>query len=216
MKQILKIFFCCLFIIILCSCNNAVDEKVVFTLNGENVTQSEIDYFTEKYRSQVMSEYITKYGAEINDTFWQTEFDGQTPQEYLDSLVEEETFKAKIQLVLCRENGIYEDISFNGLYNLAVKYNEENSDNNSVGIKTIPLNNFYDYYLDNGVMELKNILGENKLAPTEDELNLKIKEIKAKYKDKDDEEISLISKDILVEEKYDLYLEKLYKESKKD
>lgn len=217
MKNLIKISLCLILIFILCSCSESKEtNKTVFTVNGEAVTQNEIDYFTNQNRSRVMSKFITEYGAEINDTFWQTEFDGQTPQEYLDALVQEKAIKAKIQLVLCRENGIYEDISYESFYNLAIKYNEENSDKLSVGINTIPLDNFYDYYIDNGVMELKNILGETKLSPTTDELNSKIKEIKDRYKDKDEEELTLIAKEILVEEKYNEYTEDLYQNAKKD
>lgn len=209
MKKILTLF---LALFLLCSCS-ATKNNVLYFVNGENVTQSEKDYFLVKLRPEVISEYIFEYEIEFDENFWSTPINGQTPQQYVDSLVEKEIIKAKVQLILCKEKGIYEYISFDYLYNKAVEFNKENEKNETVGINNIPLENFYDYYLDNGVAEVKNILGESTLKPTEDEIKNKSEEIKEKYPDKDNEELSSIAKDIMVEEKYEAYIKKLCAEA---
>lgn len=211
-----KLIIPLLIIISLCACSQVKEETSVFTVNGESVMQSEIDYFTEKHRSTVISKFIYEHGAEFDESFWNREFDGTTPQKYLDSLVKEDVIKAKIQLALCRENKIYNNITYQGLYNLAVRYNNAHSSEGTVGINTISLDTFYDYYIDNGVAQLKNILEENELAPSQTEINEKLNDIKNKYPDKSQEELELIAKDVLVEEKYDKYIENLYINAKID
>lgn len=213
MKVSVYIFCCVLIFLLLCGCdaNNAQNETTIsYTVQNETVEQEEIDYFTTKNKTNVMGKFITEYKAEFDEDFWTTEYDGITPQEYLDGIVKEESIKAKIQLILCREHGIYTDISYSGLYDKAIEYNKTHENSQSVGLTSIPLDSFYDYYLDNGIMELKNILETDKLAPNEEELNEKLKEVKEKYPDKDETEQISIAKDIITEEKYDKYIEELY------
>lgn len=204
---LLSIFL--LFSFTACGNGNKKGTETVFTVNSFPVTKKETDYFSAKHRTSVMSKYIKEYDAVIDDGFWNTEFDGITPQEYLDSLVKKDAVSAKIQLILCLENGIYSDISFNGLYSLALEYNEDHSQAKTVGLQTVPLESFYDYYIDNGVMELKNILGEGMLAPTAEETEKELIEVRKKYPDKAEHEQLLIAKDIIIEEKYAEMLEEM-------
>lgn len=215
MKRILLVF---LSLLLLCSCtaeNNKIEEPA-FTVNGEEVSLEEVSYFEEKERTAVITKFIYEYSTEYDENFWNKEFDGITPRKYLDDKVKEEVIKAKIQLVLCRENNIYTDISYEGLYRAAVNYNNTHKDTQTVGINTINLDSFYHYYLDNGVMELKNILGETTLAPTQQEIDEEMVNVNKKFPDKTEEEKLLITKDILTENKYDKYIESLYKEAKID
>ena len=65
------------------------------------------------------------------------------------------------------------------------------------------MSQFYTYYISNGDMELKNILGESELKPTDDE-------IKAYIAQKDEmSETSAIS--ALVDKKYEDYISDLIK-----
>ncbi len=218
MKKIIIPF---LLILALCSCSSIYSpaaklEPLNAYINGEPVSWDEIDYFETQHRSEVMSKFILEFDAVADDDFWETPINGTTPQQYLDNIVKEEILKAKIQLILCRENNIYEDISIDSFYNSAIKYNETFSKNGTVGISTISLDTYYDYYIDNGVMELKNILGETTLAPTNDEIENKMIYVKEKYPDKTNEDQLSIAKDILVEEKYEAYIKKLCDEAEVD
>lgn len=186
------------------------DEDIYYTVNNETVTAEEIEYFKEKYTAEVMLKFTSEYGAVFDENFWSTPYEGVTPQEYLDSLVKEVAARAKIELVLCRENGIYEDISFRGLYNLALEYNKAHKDTVSVGLQTIPMATFYTYYIDNGVMELKNILGEGELAPTDQETEQMLVTVKEKYPKLSEDEQLAVARDILTENKYAEYINELY------
>ncbi len=207
-----------LLILTLCSCGvggPAELEPLNAYINGEPVFWEEIDYFEDQYRSEVMSKFIYEYDAVPDENFWNTPVNGQTPQQYLDNLVKEKILKAKIQLILCRENNIYEDISIDTFWQMKEQHNKTFVNNQTIGINKIP-DAYYDYYIDNGVMELKNALENSTLAPTDDEIANKMISVKDKYPDKTEDEQLSIAKDMIVEEKYDAYIEKLCAEAEVD
>lgn len=204
-----------LLILTLCSCvvgGPAEFEPLNAYINGEPVSWEEIDYFEDQYRSEVMSKFILEFDAVPDDNFWETPVNGITPQQYLDNLVKEKILKAKIQLILCRENNIYEDISIDTFWQMKEQHNKTFVNNETIGINKIP-DAYYDYYIDNGVMELKNVLENSTLAPTDDEIANKMISVKDKYSDKTEDEQLSIAKDMIVEEKYDSYIEKLCAEA---
>ena len=120
---------------LLCSC--AEDEAVttVAVVNGETVTQEEFDYFKARKRADVINYYISEFNAKVDEDFWQTDFNGITPEKDLEDRAISECVKAKIQLVLCRENGIYDDISFVGLRQRAESFNSQDK-SGAIGLKT--------------------------------------------------------------------------------
>lgn len=203
MKKLTAIIILCS-LLLLCSCGNKNSTETDFdvshlnyaTVNGEIVTSEEIEYFKMRSRSDIINEYAEKYGVKEFSDFWDKEFDGKTPSKALEERALDEAVKAKIKLVLMRENGIYDNISFNALLIKAQKFNEENKDaQGKVGIKTVDVSGFYTYYVSTGEMELKNILAEGELKPTEDELAA------AKEENPQLTENGLISK--IVDEKYE-------------
>jgi hypothetical protein len=222
-KKRLIIFSVIFSLLFLCSCTNKSSsnqtedgDKQVATVNGEIITENEMKYFSLKLRSSVINEFISEYGLEFSDSFWDTEVNGKTPQETLDERALDECVKAKIQLVLCREQGIYDDISYEGLYKKAIEYNESHSGkSNAAGVKTISLEQFYSYYLDNGVMELKNKLRDTTLAPSDEEISNAEAELKQNAKESlSDDELLNAAKSSAVDKKYDEYISGLCKRAK--
>ena len=191
---------------LLCSC--AEDEAVttVAVVNGETVTQEEFDYFKARKRADVINYYISEFNAKVDEDFWQTDFNGITPEKDLEDRSISECVKAKIQLVLCRENGIYDDISFVGLRQRAESFNSQDK-SGAVGLKTIEIETFYTYYIETGVMELKNILGEKDLVPTQEEINACLEKFGTQ-----DENYTAARK-MAISKKYEDMIEKLCKEA---
>lgn len=179
MKKQSIIIFLAAMILLLSACgiqNVKPAEKkeitVYATVNGEQIMSDEIDYLKTRCRGQVINEYAEKYSVTDFSDFWDKEFDGKTPAQRLEEVTLNHAVETKIKLVLMRENGIYEDISFAGLKAKAEKYNEVHADmQGNVGLKTVDLNSFYTYYVSTGEMELKNILAESTLKPTDEELD---------------------------------------------
>ncbi|MBR3802634.1 MAG: hypothetical protein IKK37_04205 [Clostridia bacterium] len=194
------------FLLFLCSC--AKDEAVttVAVVNGETVTQEEFNYFKARLRADVINYYISEFDAKVDEDFWQKDFNGITPEKDLEDRAISECVKAKIQLVLCRENGIYDDISFAGLRQRAENFNSQDK-SGAIGLKTIEMDTFYTYYIDTGVMELKNILGEKELAPTEEEINACLENFGTQ------EDNYAAARKAAISKKYDDMIEKLCKEA---
>ena len=218
MRKILSAFLLAVTALTLFACTKKEDagKTALFTVNGEVVTQAEIDYFKGKLRAEVLNDYIEKYNIEYTENFWQTEIDGKTPEETLNELAREESIMAKIQFVLMREEGIYDDITYEGLYKKAEAFNNENASKQGVvGIKSIKMSQFYSYYLQNGIMELKNIYSEEKLKPTEEEIEQKIIELNEEFENSEDEvlvqDYENVAKDKLKTEKYEAYIAELRK-----
>lgn len=201
-----------LLLLLLSGCNSdSASSEAVASVNNQIITQDEFDYFKSKNRASVISDYLNDYSIEYSENFWETEFDGKTPQQELNEITIKECALAKIQLVLMEENGIYTDITYQGLYEKAIAYNNENSGKQSVvGVKSINMDSFYEYYIDNGVMELKNILAESVLKPTQDELAQKTEELQGILTDADENEISNSAISAVVDEKYDKYISDIY------
>lgn len=177
-KQSIVIFLAAMILLLsACSIRNIKPAEkneitVYATVNGEQIMSDEIDYLKTRCRGQVINEYAEKYGVTDFSDFWDKEFDGKTPAQRLEEVTLNRAVETKIKLVLMRENGIYEDISFAGLKAKAEKYNEVHENmQGTVGLKTIDLNSFYTYYVSTGEMELKNILAESTLKPTDEELD---------------------------------------------
>ena len=144
----------------LCACSK--DEAAGYaSVNGEIITAEEIEYFKGRCRSEIINEYAGKYGVEDFSDFWDRDFDGMTPAQSLEKRALDEAVSAKLKLVMMRENGIYDDISFAVLSEMAEKFNSENENASGVvGIKTIDADSFYTYYISTGELELKRILAD--------------------------------------------------------
>ena len=194
------------FLFLLCSCTEDEAVTTVAVVNGETVTQEEFDYFKARLRADVINYYNSEFDAKVDEDFWQTDFNGITPEKDLEDRAVSECVKAKIQLVLCRENGIYDDISFTGLRQRAESFNSQDK-SGAIGLKTIEMDTFYTYYIDTGVMELKNIFGEKELAPTEEEINACLENLGTQ------EDNYTAARKTAISKKYDDMIEKLCKEA---
>ena len=176
-----KIFIPALIIIILCflSCSkkqvvyeNDESDTVYAVVNGENIMSDEIEYFKSRDKAEIINRYAEKYHISDFSDFWEKNFDGDSPKKALENIALSDAVEAKIKLVLMRDNGVYDDISYEGLKKKAEQYNAEHKDKKeTVGINTVDLSSFYTYYVSTGEMELKNILAEAELKPSKDEID---------------------------------------------
>lgn len=214
MKKIIIAFILPAFILGICGCNRqsdmAKESKTVAYVNGEEITSDEFQYFKSKLKAQVMNEYLEKYTESYSPDFWTKSFNGKTPEKALNEQTLEKCVMAKLQLVLMKQKGIYTDITYKGLYDKAVAFNEENSSKQGVvGLKSIKLEQFYTYYLDNGVMELRNILVKKETKPSDNELKKCIQQLKDSKQYAEITDFNSIAASKLAVEKYNQYIAKL-------
>lgn len=150
------------------------DEAVYATVNGEPITNGEMEYFKALYRADV----VNNHPDECTDPdFWEQTLNGMTPAAELEEMALNGATEAKLKLLMMQKKGIFDDISFAALKAKAEQYNEEHENmSGSVGILTIDLSSFYTYYVSTGEMELKNRLAEDELKPTEAEIEAVLSE----------------------------------------
>lgn len=176
-------------------------------VNGESISADELEYFKGKLKAQVLNDYLAEYSIEYMPDFWNREFDGKTPEQTLNEQALEKCILAKLQFVLMRGKGIYTDITYQGLYNKALAFNEANSSKEGVvGLKSIKMEQFYSYYLDNGIMELRNLLSKDEIKPTEQEINDRITQLKASGEQVDENALRSVAASKLIREKYEAYI----------
>ena len=214
-KKVFSLLLCILMSVCLFSCGKEEKtDEVYATVNGEEIMSREIEYFSSKERANVIGEYMQKYDITIAEDFWSQEYDGKTPQQELDRRALEKAVEAKIKLVQMKEQGIYDDISYNGLYRRAVEFNKKNENAQGVvGVKTIDLEQFYTYYISTGEMELENLLSESKLKPSDEEVSKYAETYSETLKNETQDSINRIAQSKVASDKYEKYISKLISEA---
>lgn len=174
MRKTIRISVCLLLLLnVLVGCGKQASpaQTVVATINGETITDREISYFKTRNRTRIINQFAEQYAVTDFSDFWDKSFDGVTPRQALEQQAFEDACSAKIRLLLMRDKGVYDDISFTALENKAKAYNAAHENQkNTVGVRTIDLTTFYTYYLSTGEMTLKNLLAEQELKPTSAEI----------------------------------------------
>ena len=202
----LCLLIACLLPLTACSPDEAAPEEYAAVVNGDIVTADEIGYFSDRLRSDLIGELLNEYGVTYDEAFWQTELDGKTPREILYERALDESIDARLALQLCRDAGIYKDITFAGLKAEAEAYNSAHGGGGAVGLTSIRLDSFYTYYIDTGVMELKNILAEGELAPADEEIESYAAQLEDLPTERDSLQRAAIQ--ALVEDKYTEFFER--------
>lgn len=207
------------FLLILASCSKnkqEVSQKAVASVGSETVTEEELEYFENRLKAEVMNQVLRDYSVTYSDDFWTKTYGNKTPQQILSDEAFEQCVTAKLELIECKKLGIYDDITFAGLRAKANAFNTGHEEaSGSVGIKSIDLSQFYTYYVENGVLELKNKLADTTLKPTDSEINAQLKKLGVSAKKSLSEaEQRAAAKQAASEVKFNAYMDGLKKNTK--
>ena len=74
---------------------NESQNTVCAYVDGESVTKNEVDYFSERLRGKIITDYTAKYGITDFSDFWNTEYEGYLPSEEL----EKEALNAAVRAI---------------------------------------------------------------------------------------------------------------------
>lgn len=201
MKKISALCLAAIAVFCLASCgSNNNGQDAVATVNGETVTQAELSYFEGRLRADV---YAENTSDNSNSSALALKLQKRAMKECV---------RAKIILIQCRKNGIYTNISYEGLRALAVSYNNAHSnDSGAVGLNTIQLSQFYTYYIDNGKLELQNLLADTVLSPTQDELSAAEDELSGSLSG---DELTAAAKKRAISDNFNKYISSLVNDAK--
>lgn len=90
----------------------AVNENVVLTINGEEVTEAEYRLHMKQEIAYVYNYFYTKHGVEDERGFWSQTYFNEKPMDLLIERTIDRIAKVKIEQMMARDYGIIEDISF--------------------------------------------------------------------------------------------------------
>lgn len=89
--------------------NNKNTEKIVATLDGEEISVSDFHDFMQYNISKTYNRFMTNYNAKDGPSFWRTSFEGETPTEYIRERTLESLIRIKASQKLMNAEGILED-----------------------------------------------------------------------------------------------------------
>ena len=162
------------------------DFTVVATVNGMDITAGELKNEMLRNKSFIISDYSNKYKVDINKSFWNTKFDGQTPMEYLRELSLENVKQYKLTQQLALKYNLIKDASYKAFLKEMEKENKQRAEKIAAGqvvygAKEYTIDTFYDYTLSNLIIKLKQVMSqENHPLYADDEMLQKFyNEVKA-------------------------------------
>lgn len=151
--------------------------QYVVSVNGTGVSEQEFEAAMSLERVGVIHEFQTTYGAEYDQDFWTTSFNGVTPTEILRKRALDRCITIKLQQIAAVKAGIIDetDISYSGFLNLWRKENERREQalkNRQViyGPKSYGEEEFYQYTINNMVIGLKEELAKSELDLSPNEM----------------------------------------------
>lgn len=158
--------------------NNDMAKQYVVSVNGNGVTEQEFEAAMSLERVGVIHEFQTTYGAEYDQDFWTTSYNGITPTDIIRKRALDRCITIKLQQIAAVKAGIIEekDISYSGFLNLLKKENERRQlalKNGQViyGPQSYGEEEYYQYTINNMVIGLKEELAKSELDLSPNEMN---------------------------------------------
>lgn len=163
---------------ILAACRNREEdktEKVIFKIKDYKVGQQQFEYYMVENRSNIISRF--QEGQEtIDDAFWEkiTE-DGMTVSEKLEEAAKDQCIYEYTLLLLAKEKGLADSVSFQDIKRDMEKENQRRSDAVErgeviYGNKEYSMSTYMSYYLSNLTRELIRAMEEKELKYTDEQL----------------------------------------------
>lgn len=159
------------------------DAETIAEVNGDPVTAAEFRRFLAQQRAAVIDHFTRTRGTVVDERFWRTEFDGETPADAAKRLALEAAVRFKVELGLAREHGLIPETSREYLL---VEMEKENARRSEAARSGLPVygpvrfdeNGFVEYFLGRIVTHLKESMAERELDATDERLRRHYESIK--------------------------------------
>ncbi len=147
-----------------------------FEIAGEPVSKAEWRHFLQDEKAGVFSFFHTNYGAQDAPDFWLRNFGGKIPRDELQRRTRATLAGIKIEQLLARENGLVEDISWEGFLAEFARENRRRSAALKEGAVVygptrLDERGYFKYRHSLLVIRLKEALARKGLEPAERELS---------------------------------------------
>ncbi len=176
--------FICALILALTACSTN-EEGIVMRVGSEKVETDEFMLIAKRHKAEAVKYFADNYGAEYSKGFWETDFEGMTPRQYLCELAVTQLKEDKMLQKLAKKEGIMESNSYSDLIDTMNKNNEERKKQKENGEVVYGVTEYtpHEYYNDSMAklrISIKNQLAE-RLKPNEKILKGYYEEIKEVY-----------------------------------
>ena len=140
--------------------------KPVGMINGEPFFDEDLAVYAAELRAAVSAYYGRKYNlGGMGAKFWDTEYDGATPREFLNNLALEDMTRNIVLIQEARARGIDTPDTYSALEEERAQWNAP-TDDIQYGPKTLGPAEYNSYRITGITDALKTILLQNELAPT--------------------------------------------------
>lgn len=166
--------------------SNVSDFDPALTVNGQPVAAGEFRmHLSFVYVAKTYSYFKEKYGADPGKDFWTTSYGGEIPIRYAREKTLQDEVRIKVQQILMKENGIVDDIGYEGFLKSLKEENEKRQEAVKKGLviygpEQYGANEYFDYQLSNNVFKLKEKLFTVELAVSEEDMRNKYESDKDK------------------------------------
>ena len=123
-KRFLNLVLLTIFIYCSCSDINNPAQNVVALLNGEQITADEVQARLAENRASIIRYYRMHYNAVFDESFWNKVVSGRTPADMARQMTLQQVLRHKLRLMLARETGLINDISYAGFVRQLAEENE--------------------------------------------------------------------------------------------
>ncbi|MCF8380389.1 MAG: hypothetical protein K9H49_12470 [Bacteroidales bacterium] len=169
-------------------------QEAILNINGENISTEEFAFFMKSQRSLCYSYFYTTYNVNQSPEFWTSSYSGERPIDYIREKTLETLTEVKVHLMLAKELGMINDISFRAfLY----RFDEENKRRKEItekggliyGPKEFSREGYFSYWYSNLMIDLRK-KWIRELEITNDSIKVYYNRMKERYRTSD--EVSLI------------------------
>ncbi|WP_018757691.1 peptidylprolyl isomerase [Paenibacillus terrigena] len=98
--------------------------EAIATVNGVPISMAEYDRAIRTNTSRIIQYFRDTYQAEQSEGFWTKAYDGEIPAEMLKKKALEDSVKIKVRQLLAKEQGVLQDVSYQGFLQQLEQENE--------------------------------------------------------------------------------------------
>lgn len=144
-------------------------------VNGSVITTQEFKSELEKQRTSVIDYFYRSKGVAYGKNFWETDYNGENPEETAKKRALDEIIKLKIELELAEQHGLIQGTSYDDLLHEMDKENKRRlaaikAREPIYGPAQLDESTFMNDYISKLRMQLKEKLSEDELNVTEEDL----------------------------------------------
>jgi len=161
----------------------------VAKVNGEPISLREFERRVLRNRALGATHFAEKYHARDSADFWTTSFDGETPEQWVKKRALDECVRIKVELMLARDKGVIADVSYQAFLRALKRENQRRreflaSGQPIYGPQQYREDEFFTYFYNNVLIELKRRLGRQELRPSQEELEARYRADKERFYDR--------------------------------